>query len=77
MVETLALLEIQSKPEYQRFIPMRRYGQVELQSPTPECPFLFMPCASRPSELEKRRLAKGAAYNEILDALWKQVNSKP
>ena len=33
MVETLALLEIQSKSEYPRFIPMRRYGQVELQSP--------------------------------------------
>ncbi|MGC2791280.1 MAG: hypothetical protein WA899_04620, partial [Candidatus Sulfotelmatobacter sp.] len=35
MVETLALLEIQSKSEYPRFIPIRQYGQIELQSPTP------------------------------------------
>jgi hypothetical protein len=75
MVETLALLEIQSKPEYPRFIPMRQYGQVELQA-TPDCPFLLMPCARHPSEFEKRRLAKGAAYNEIIDTLWRRINSE-
>jgi hypothetical protein len=72
MVETLALLEIQSKPEYPRFIPMRQYGQVELQSPTPDCPFLFLPCASHPSEFEKQRKAKGAAYNDLVAELLKQ-----
>jgi hypothetical protein len=77
MVETLALLEIQSKTEYPRFIPMRQYGQVELRSPTPDCPLLVLPCASHPSQQEKRRLVKGAAYDGILDALWKQVNSNP
>jgi hypothetical protein len=73
MVETLALLEIQSKPEYPRFLPMRQYGQVEIQPSTPECPFLFLPCASRPSELENRRQAKGAAYNDLVANLMKQV----
>jgi hypothetical protein len=72
MVETLALLEIQSKPEYPRFIPMRQYGQVELQSSTPECPFLFLPCASGPSKFEKQRQAKGAAYNDLVAELLKQ-----
>jgi hypothetical protein len=72
MVETLALLEIQSKPEYPRFIPSGQYRQVELQSPTPECPFLFLPCASPPSELEKKRQAKGAAYNDLVAELLKQ-----
>ena len=75
MVETLALLEIQSKPEYPRFIPMRPYGQVELQSPTPECPFLFLPCASHPSKFEKQRQAKGAAYNDLVAELLRQVNN--
>jgi hypothetical protein len=75
MVETLALLEIQSKPEYPRFIPLRQYGQLERQSPTPECPFLFLPCASHPSELEKQRQAKGAAYNDLVAALLKQVSN--
>ncbi len=75
MVETLALLEIQSKPEYPRFIPMREYGQVELRSPTPECPFLFLPCASHPSELEKQRQAKGAAYNDLVAELLKRVSN--
>ncbi len=75
MVETLALLEIQSKPEYPRFIPMRQYGQVELQSPTPECPFLFLPCASHPSKFEKQRQAKGAAYNDLVAELLKQVSN--
>lgn len=69
MVETLALLEIQSKPEYPRFIPMRQYGQVELQSPTPDCPFLFLPCASHPSKFEIQRQAKGAAYNDLVAEL--------
>jgi hypothetical protein len=73
MVETLALLEIQSKPEYPRFIPMRQYGQVELQDPTPDCPFLFLPCASHPSKFEKQRQAKGAAYNDLVAELLKQV----
>jgi hypothetical protein len=76
MVETLALLVIQSKPEYPRFIPMRQYGQVELQSPTPDCPFLFLPCASHPSKFEKQRQAKGAAYNDLVDALWREVTSR-
>lgn len=73
MVETLALLEIQSNPEYPRFIPMRQYNQMELQSPTPECPFLFLPCASRPNKFEKQRQAKGAAYNALVAELLKQV----
>jgi hypothetical protein len=73
MVETLALLEIQSKPDYPRFIPMRQYNQVELQPPTPECPFLLMPCASRPSKFETLRQAKGAAYNDLVAELLKQV----
>jgi len=72
MVDTLALLEIQTMPEYPRFIPMRQYNQVELQSPTPDCPFLFLPCASHPSNLEKQRRAKGAAYNDLVAALLKQ-----
>ena len=72
IVETLALLEIQSKPEYPRFIPMRQSDQVELQSPTPDCPFLFLPCASHPSELEKKRQAKGAAYNNLVAEILKQ-----
>jgi hypothetical protein len=72
MVETLALLEIQSKSGYPRLIPIRQYGQVELQSPTPDCPFLFLPCASHPSEFEKQREAKGAAYNELVAELLKQ-----
>jgi hypothetical protein len=72
MVDTLALLEIQSKPEYPRFIPMRQYNQVELQSPTPDCPFLFLPCASHPSKFEKQRQAKGAAYNDLVAELLKQ-----
>jgi hypothetical protein len=72
MVETLALLEIQSKPEYPRFIPMRQYNQVELRSPTPDCPFLFLPCASHPSKFEKQRQAKGAAYNDLVAELLKQ-----
>jgi hypothetical protein len=72
MVETLALLEIQSKPEYPRLVP-QQYGQVELQSPTPDCPFLFLPCASRPSNLEKQRQAKGAAYNDLVAEFLKQV----
>jgi hypothetical protein len=71
MIETLALLEIQSKPEYPRFIPMQQYGQVELQSPTPDCPFLFLPCASHPSKSEKHRQAKGAAYNDLVAELLK------
>jgi hypothetical protein len=71
MVETLALLEIQSRPEYPRFIPMRLYGQAELQSPTPDCPLLFLPCAIHPSELEKQRQAKGAAYNDLVAELLK------
>ena len=75
MVETLALLEIQSKPEYPRFIPMRQYGQVELQSPTPDCPLLFLPCASHPSKFEKQRQAKGAAYNDLVGELLKQVSN--
>jgi len=73
MMETLALLVIQSKPEYPRFIPMREYGQVELQSPTPDCPLLVLPCASHPSKSEKQRLAKGAAYNDLIAELLKQV----
>jgi len=73
MVETLALLEIQSKPEYPRFIPMRQYNQVELQPPTPECPILLMPCASRTSELEKQRQAKGVAYNSMVAEVSKRV----
>jgi hypothetical protein len=72
MVETLALLEIQSRPEYPRFIPNSQYQQVELQSPTPECPFLFLPCASHSSELENQRQAKGAAYNALLTELLKR-----
>lgn len=72
MVDTLALLEIQSKPEYPRFIPMRQYGRVELQSPTPDCPFLFLPCAIHPSDFEKQRQAKGAAYNDLVAELLKQ-----
>ncbi len=75
MVETLALLEIQSKPEYPRFIPIRQYGQVEFQSPTPECPFFFLPCTSRPSELENQRQAKGAAYSALLAELLKRPQS--
>jgi hypothetical protein len=75
MVETLALLEIQSKPEYPRFIPMRQYGQIELQPPTPECPFLFLPCASHPSKFEKQRQAKGAAYNALVAELLKQMSN--
>jgi len=69
MVETLALLEIQSKSEYPRFIPIRQYGQIELQSPTPDCPLLSLPCASHPSKLEKQRQAKGAAYNDLVAEL--------
>jgi hypothetical protein len=72
MVERLALLEIQSKPEYPRFIPMRQYNQVELRSPTPDCPFLFLPCASHPSKFEKQRQAEGAAYNDLVAELLKQ-----
>jgi hypothetical protein len=72
MVETLALLEIQSKPEYTRFIPMRQYGQVELQSPTPDCPLPFLPCASHPSKFEEQRQTKGAAYNDLVAELLKQ-----
>jgi len=75
MVETLALLEIHSKPEYPRFIPIWQYGQVELQSPTPDCPFLFLPCASHPSKLEKQRQAKGAAFNDLVAELLKQVSN--
>ncbi|MGC2727669.1 MAG: hypothetical protein WA254_00620 [Candidatus Sulfotelmatobacter sp.] len=75
MVETLALLEIQSKSEYPRFIPIRQYGQIELQSPTPECPLLTLPCAIRPSELEKQRQAKGAAYNYLVAELLKQASN--
>jgi hypothetical protein len=75
MVETLALLEIQSKSEYPRFIPIRQYGQVELQSPTPDCPLLSLPCASHPSKLEKQRQAKGAAYNDLVAELLKQVSN--
>jgi hypothetical protein len=75
IVETLALLEIQSKSEYPRFIPIRQYGQIELQSPTPECPLLTLPCASHPSELEKQRQAKGAAYNDLVAELLKQVSN--
>ena len=71
MVETLALLEIQSKPEYPRFIPMRQYNQVELQSPTPDCPFLFLPCAGHPNKFEIQRQAKGAAYNDLVAELLK------
>ena len=71
MVETLALLEIQSKSEYSRFIPIPQYGRVELQSPTPECPLLTLPCASHPSKLEKQRHAKGAAYNDLVAELLK------
>ena len=72
MLETLALLEIQSKPEYPRFIPIRQYGRVEFKSPTPECPFYFLPCARHPSELENQRQAKGAAYNALLAELLKR-----
>jgi hypothetical protein len=75
MVETLALLEIQSRSEYPRFIPIRQYGQVELQSPTPDCPLLSLPCASHPSKLEKQRQAKGATYNALLAELLKQVSN--
>lgn len=75
MVETLALLEIQSKSEYPRFIPIPQYGRVELQSLTPECPLLTLPCASHPSKLEKQRHAKGAAYNDLVAELLKQVSN--
>jgi hypothetical protein len=72
MIETLALLEIQSTPEFPRFIPRSQYQRVELQSPTPECPFLFLPCASHPSKLELQRQAKGAAYNALLAEILKR-----
>ena len=72
MVETLALLEIQSKPEYLRFIPSWRDDQVEPQPPTPDCPLPFLPCASHPSKFEQQRQAKGAAYNGLVAELLKQ-----
>ena len=53
MVETLALLEIQSKTE-NRFLPY-------------DC--------SRKEEWENPRQAKVAAYNKLVDALWKRVSS--
>jgi hypothetical protein len=54
MVETLALLEIQSKVEYKvQKTDDRKPGE----------------------EWEKRRQAKIAAYNNIVDTLWKQVTS--
>jgi hypothetical protein len=55
MVETLALLEIQSKPEYDRLMP---YDGIQ------------------PDERGKRQRAKRAAYDQIVDALSKQVASK-
>lgn len=53
MVETLALLEIQSKAEY-RLLPYD---------------------SSRKEEWEKQHQAKVAAYNEIVDTIWKRVSS--
>jgi hypothetical protein len=53
MVETLALLEIQSKTEY-RFLPYD---------------------SSRKEEWEKQHQAKAAAYNEVVQTLWKRVSS--
>jgi hypothetical protein len=72
MVETLALLEIQSDPKYPRFFP-KNYDPEELRS-SATCPFLFMPCASHPSQLELQRQAKGAAYNDLLVHLLKQAS---
>jgi len=53
MVETLALLEIQSKSEY-RFLPYE---------------------SSQKEKWEKQHQAKAAAYNEIVETLWKRLAS--
>jgi hypothetical protein len=39
------------------------------------CAFMFLPCASHPSRFEKQRQAKGAAYNDLVTELLKQVSN--
>jgi len=77
MVETLALLQIQSNAEYPRFFGTHQYYQFELKSPTTACPFYFMPCAQQPTKLENQRRAKGAAYNALLAKLLKRLHPEP